>query len=102
VNDAIGGGGPFNVMDLTKGNLLVAQVPAPDATRGDGQRLVRAPGDLEEAADAPWHDKDAPGDARTTRPSPRTPCSAASSRCCFARTYFVVEQKSRRRPTATG
>jgi enoyl-CoA hydratase / 3-hydroxyacyl-CoA dehydrogenase len=24
VNDAIGGGGPFNVMDLTKGNLLVA------------------------------------------------------------------------------
>jgi 3-hydroxyacyl-CoA dehydrogenase len=42
VNDAIGGGGPFNVMDLTKGNLLVVKCQKLMQSAKTGDALVCA------------------------------------------------------------
>lgn len=60
VNDAIGGGGPLTVMDLTRGNMLVVKC----------QRLMQeasgndwfAPPAILEEKQGPWHDRSNPGD----------------------------------------
>jgi len=64
VNDAIGGGGPFNVMDLTRGNLL--NVHCLDLMREDpnGGEWFAPPPIFSTQALVPWHDRKNPGDPR--------------------------------------
>ena len=64
VNDAIGGGGPFNVMDLTRGNLL--NVHCLDLMREDpnGGEWFAPPPIFSTQALTPWHDRKNPGDPR--------------------------------------
>jgi len=62
VNDAIGGGGPFNVLDLTRGNLLVAHCQQLMVEAPTGSEWFEPPAMLTKQADAPWHDWEKPGD----------------------------------------
>ena len=68
VNDAIGGGGPFNVMDLTRGNLL--NVHCLDLMREDphGGEWFAPPPIFSTQALTPWHDRKNPGDPRIDAP----------------------------------
>ncbi len=91
VNDAIGGGGPFNVMDLTKGNLLVHKCQLLMQHAETGSDWFAPPAILKKQADAPWHDKDAPGDARYDAALKDTVLGRVLP-VIFARTYFVVDQ----------
>jgi enoyl-CoA hydratase/3-hydroxyacyl-CoA dehydrogenase len=62
VNDAIGGGGPFNVMDLTKGNLLNAHCLELMRDAPTGSEWFEPPAIFREQANTPWHDPANPGD----------------------------------------
>jgi len=90
VNDAIGGGGPFNVMDLTRGNLLVAHCQVLMAEGPDGSGWFTPPDILTVQGNTPWHDRKNPGDSRYD--------SALAKRVLdrilpvlFARTYYVAD-----------
>jgi enoyl-CoA hydratase / 3-hydroxyacyl-CoA dehydrogenase len=61
VNDAIGGGGPFNVMDLTRGNLLVHKCQLLMQHAKTGTPWFAPPAILEKQGNEPWHDRNAPG-----------------------------------------
>ncbi len=63
VNAAIGGGGPFNVMDLTRGNLLNVHCLRLMAEAPTGNSWFEPPPIFEEQANTPWHDPENPGDA---------------------------------------
>lgn len=94
VNDAIGGGGPFQVMDLTKGNLLVVKCQKLMQAAKTGTPWLAPPAILEQRGDRPWHDRSA-----------REPASAAYDEALrdvvlgrilavlFARTYFLLEHQ---------
>ena len=62
VNDAIGGGGPFLVMDLTRGNLL--NVHCMELMREDpkGGEWFAPPPIFTKQGLTPWHDRNKPGD----------------------------------------
>lgn len=62
VNSAIGGGGPFNVLDLTGGNLLTAHCQVLMTESETGGEWFEPPAILYEQANTPWHDRNAPGD----------------------------------------
>ena len=66
VNDAVGGGGPFNVMDLTKGNLLVAHLQELMRDAKGGTPWFEPPALLKKQGNARWHDPKAPGDPKFT------------------------------------
>lgn len=66
VNDAVGGGGPFNVMDLTRGNLLVAHCQELMRDSRTGTPWFEPPALLIRQGNNAWHDPKAPGDARFT------------------------------------
>lgn len=90
VHAAIGGGGPFNVMDLTKGNHLVHKCQKLMEHADTGTPWFAPPGILEKQGDAPWHDRKAPGD-------PKHDASLAERvmdrvlAVLLARTYFLIE-----------
>ncbi len=60
VNDAIGGGGPFKVMDLTRGNLL--NVHCLELMAEEHGDWFTPPPIFREQGLTPWHDRDNPGD----------------------------------------
>jgi enoyl-CoA hydratase/3-hydroxyacyl-CoA dehydrogenase len=62
VHGAIGGGGPFNVMDLTRGNLLNVHCLKLMREAATGTPWFDAPPILAEQANTPWHDRKNPGD----------------------------------------
>ncbi len=62
VNDAIGGGGPFNVMDLTRGNLLNVHCLELMRDGEKGTDWFTPPAIFSEQGNAPWHDRTRPGD----------------------------------------
>ncbi len=62
VNDAIGGGGPFNVMDLTRGNLLNIKCLKLMQDAETGSDWFAPPEIFGEQANTPWHDRKNPGD----------------------------------------
>lgn len=66
VNDAVGGGGPFNVMDLTKGNLLVAHLQELMRDAKGGTKWFEPPALLKKQGNTRWHDPKAPGDPKFT------------------------------------
>ncbi len=66
VNDAIGGGGPFNVMDLTVGNMLVLHCQELMRDAPGGGAWFAPPALLAKQGSARWHDPKAPGDSSFT------------------------------------
>lgn len=64
VHGAVGGGGPFNVMDLTHGNVLV--VHCQELMQEVGGPWFAPPALLVKQGPAAWHDPKAPGDATYT------------------------------------
>ncbi|MFO0613632.1 MAG: 3-hydroxyacyl-CoA dehydrogenase/enoyl-CoA hydratase family protein [Polyangiaceae bacterium] len=91
VNDAIGGGGPFNVMDLTKGNLLVDKCQRLMMSAKTGTKWFEPPAILKKQGDAPWHDRKKPADARYDAALGERVLGRILA-VLFARTYFVVEE----------
>jgi len=90
VNDAVGGGGPFNVMDATRGNLLTVHCQELMEHADTGTAWYRAPKILTETGNAPWHDRKNPADSRYD--------AALASQVLdrilavlIGRTYFVVD-----------
>lgn len=92
VNAAIGGGGPFNVMDLTKGNLLTVKCQLLMQKAKTGTPWFAPPAILTKQGDTPWHDRHAPGD-------PKHDAALAGKvmdrilAVLLARTYYVVENE---------
>jgi enoyl-CoA hydratase/3-hydroxyacyl-CoA dehydrogenase len=62
VNDAIGGGGPFNVMDLTRGNLLGVHCMQLMRDAPSGSEWFEPPPILAKQGLSPWIDRKNPGD----------------------------------------
>jgi enoyl-CoA hydratase/3-hydroxyacyl-CoA dehydrogenase len=93
VNAAIGGGGPFNVMDLTKGNLLTVKCQRLMEHAKTGTPWFAPPAILEKQGDAPWHDRKAPPSAA---PLPKDVARAILDRILavlFARSYALLENR---------
>jgi enoyl-CoA hydratase/3-hydroxyacyl-CoA dehydrogenase len=90
VDEAVGGGGPFFVMDLTRGNLLNVHCLELMRDAPTGSAWFEPPPIFLKQANEPWHK---PGVAR------RAPCDEAVAQVIrdrilavlVARTYFVVE-----------
>ena len=91
VHAAIGGGGPFNVMDLTKGNLLVEKCQLLMQNAKTGTPWFAPPAILAKQGDKPWHDRKAPGDASHTPDQARVVMDRILA-VLFARTYFLIEE----------
>ncbi|NUO49369.1 MAG: 3-hydroxyacyl-CoA dehydrogenase/enoyl-CoA hydratase family protein [Polyangiaceae bacterium] len=90
VNDSIGGGGPFNVMDLTKGNLLVHKCQVLMEKAPTGSAWFAPPAILKKQGDKPWHDRSAPADAAYDKKLAETVMGRILA-VLFARTYFLIE-----------
>ena len=87
VNDAIGGGGPLNVMDLTQGNQLVVHCQELMQGAPTGTPWFAPPALLIEKGTDRWHDRKNPGDSSYDK-IVRDRILAV----VLARTYFVVDQ----------
>ncbi len=66
VNDAIGGGGPFNVMDLTRGNLLTVHCQELMRDAPGGSPWFAPPELLKKQGSKQWHDPKAPANTAFT------------------------------------
>jgi enoyl-CoA hydratase/3-hydroxyacyl-CoA dehydrogenase len=90
VNDAIGGGGPFNVMDLTRGNLLTAhcQELMRDAPGGSG--WFAPPESLKKQGSTPWHNPKVPADSKFTEAQGKQVLDRILA-VLLGRTYAVYE-----------
>jgi enoyl-CoA hydratase/3-hydroxyacyl-CoA dehydrogenase len=90
VNDAVGGGGPFNVMDLTRGNLLGVHCMQLMRDAPSGSEWFEPPPILAKQGLSPWIDRKNPGDPHydeTLRDQVLNRILAV----LFGRTYFVVD-----------
>jgi len=92
VNDAIGGGGPFNVMDLTRGNLLVKHCQELMRDAPGGTAWFAPPAALAKQGTTPWHDRKRPADSSYT-PAMRDKVMDRILAVLFGRTYFVVDHQ---------
>lgn len=90
VNTAIGGGGPFNVLDGTRGNLLTAHCQELMVEAETGTPWFRPPALLREKAAAPWHDRKNPGAPSHDDALKKTVLDRMLA-VLLARTYFVVD-----------
>jgi len=91
VNDAIGGGGPFAVMDLTRGNLLTVHCQELMRLAPTGSEWFRAPARLAAHGNTLWHDPKKPGDPSATDATARVVMDRILA-VLLARTYFVIDQ----------
>ncbi len=91
VNDALGGGGPLNVLDLTRGNLLTAHCQELMAEASTGSPWFAPPELLTTQGNNPWHDRKAPGDPSHTDELGRVVLDRILA-VLLSRTIFVVEQ----------
>lgn len=92
VNDAVGGGGPFNVMDGTRGNLLTAHCQLLMQEAETGTDWFKAPAILIEKGDDAWHDRKNPGDPAHDEATARTVLDRILA-VLLARTYYVVDNE---------
>ena len=90
VNDAVGGGGPFNVMDGTRGNLLTAHCQLLMEEADTGTAWFKAPAILTEKGNDPWHDRKNPGDPSHDEATAKTVVDRILA-VLLARTYFVID-----------
>ena len=91
VNDAIGGGGPFNVMDGTQGNMLVVHCQQLMHEGPDGSDWFLPPAILEEQGNQPWHERSKPGDASHDGELADKVLDRILA-VLIARTYYVVDE----------
>ena len=91
VNDAIGGGGPLNVMDLTRGNLLTVHCQELMRDAATGGPWFEPPAILRERGNASWHDPKNPGDGRYGADLGKKVLDRILA-VLFARTYFVADE----------
>ncbi len=92
VNDAIGGGGPFNVMDLTRGNLLTVHCQELMREAPTGSDWFAPPAILSEQGNQPWHDRKKPGDARYDEALGKRVLDRMLA-VLIGRTYFVLDHE---------
>ncbi len=92
VNDAIGGGGPFNVMDATQGNLLTVHCQKLMAEAETGTPWFEAPAILTKQGNDAWHDRKNPFDASHDAALAKTVLDRILA-VLVARTYFVVDNE---------
>ena len=90
VNDAIGGGGPFNVLDLTRGNLLIGHCQMLMAEATENAEWLTPPAILEKQGNSPWIDRKNPGDPSYDDELAKTVLDRMLA-VLFARTYFVAD-----------
>jgi enoyl-CoA hydratase/3-hydroxyacyl-CoA dehydrogenase len=90
VHRAIGGGGPLNVMDATRGNLLVHKCQLLMQEADTGSEWFAPPAILEERGNGLWHDRKAPLDARHDEALAKTVLDRILA-VLLARTYFVLD-----------
>jgi len=90
VHKAIAGGGPLNVMDLTRGNLLTVHCQELMQEAPTGGAWFAPPAILREVGNRTWHDPKNPGDARHDEALGKTVLNRILA-VLFARTYFVVD-----------
>lgn len=90
VNEAIGGGGPLNVMDGTRGNLLTAHCQELMRDASTGSPWFEPPRLLVEQGNKPWHDPKSPGDSRYDAALGQVVLDRVLA-VLLARTYFVVD-----------
>ncbi len=90
VNDAVGGGGPFNVMDLTRGNLLNVHCLELMRDGPTGSPWFDPPEIFRVQANTPWHDRAAPGDPSADEATRKQVLDRILA-VLFARSLFVVD-----------
>ncbi len=90
VNAAIGGGGPFNVMDLTKGNLLNIHCLELMRDAETGGKWFEPPPIFAKQANTPWHDRKNPGDP-THDEALKNEVLDRILAVIIGRTYFVID-----------
>jgi len=90
VNDAIGGGGPFNVMDATQGNLLTVHCQTLMQEAETGTPWFQAPKILTTQGNTPWHDRKNPHDASHDAALAKVVLDRILA-VLVARTYFVLD-----------
>ena len=92
VNDAIGGGGPFNVMDLTRGNLLNVHCLELMRDAPTGGPWFEPPPILARQGNTLWHDRENPGDPAHDELLARRVLDRILA-VLMARTFFVVDNR---------
>jgi enoyl-CoA hydratase/3-hydroxyacyl-CoA dehydrogenase len=90
VNDAIGGGGPFNVMDLTRGNLLNVKCLKLMEEASTGSEWFDPPEVFSIQANTPWLDHKNPGDPSYTPELGKQVLNRILA-VILGRTYFVAD-----------
>ncbi|MCC6523508.1 MAG: enoyl-CoA hydratase/isomerase family protein [Polyangiaceae bacterium] len=93
VNDAIGGGGPFNVMDLTSGNKLVVHCQELMRAAATGTPWFAPPALLATQGATPWHDPQEAVDA-TCKPEVRQQIVDRILAVLLGRAFAVVDDKT--------
>jgi len=91
VNEAIGGGGPFNVMDLTRGNLLNVKCLKLMQEADTGTPWFAPPEVFSTQANTPWLDHKNPGESAYDKALGKTVLDRILA-VILGRTYFVVDQ----------
>ena len=92
VNAAIGGGGPFNVMDLTRGNLLNVHCLELMRDAETGGKWFDPPPIFTEQANTPWHDRKNPGDPSFDEALKNEVLDRILA-VLIGRTYFVIDNE---------
>ena len=92
VNAAIGGGGPFNVMDLTRGNLLNIHCLELMRDAETGGKWFEPPPIFTKQANTAWHDRKNPGDP-THDEALKNEVLDRILAVLVGRTYFVLDNK---------
>ena len=90
VHAAIGGGGPCNVLDLTRGNLLTAHCQELMLEADTGTPWFTPPAILRERGNTPWHDRKNPGDPTHDEALKKAVLDRILA-VLLARTYFVLD-----------
>lgn len=90
VNDAVGGGGPFNVMDLTNANPLHIKCLNLMKNAPTGTEWFTPPAIFEKQGLTPWHDRKSPGDPSHDEALRKEVLDRILA-VLLARTYFVAE-----------
>ncbi len=90
VHHAIAGGGPLNVMDLTRGNLLTVHCQELMQEAPTGGAWFAPPAILREIGNKSWHDPKNPGESRYDAALGKQVLDRILA-VLFARTYFVVD-----------
>lgn len=91
VNDAIGGGGPFAVMDLTRGNLLNVHCLELMRQAPTGSDWFRPPAIFTRQGLTPWLDPKNPGETNASPEVERQVLDRILA-VLMARTYFVIDR----------